>query len=163
LGKRLDAAALAGPAQAAAVAKSCIAAMAAGCERLAWFALAPYYDSRVSEYDPGALLSADLTVTPAWTAYQNAVSLLGSAKFEKWLEVGSDAKCAVFSDGDTRIAAVWATGDAAAVKLSTDADSAEVRDVVGGSKPTTVLGGQVGLQAREDPQFVIVKGSLGAG
>jgi hypothetical protein len=162
-GKRVDAAASAGPAQAAVVAKSCVAAMAAGCERVAWFALVPYYDPRVSEYDPGALLSADQTVTPAWTAYQNAASLLGSAKFEKWLELGPDAKCAVFSDGDTRIAAIWATGDAAAVKLSTDADSVEIRDVVGGRNSVTVLGGQVGLQAREDPQFVIVKGSLGAG
>ena len=137
-----------------------VGAMAVGCERTGWTSLAPSYVRAISDYNPGAVLNLDGTVRPAWMAQRTLSSLLVKTKFVKWLDLGAGAKGALFTEEGAQTAIVWATGAKTKVSLTVDGTEAEVWDMMGGHGAAKVMGGQANLEAREDPQALVVHGSI---
>jgi len=158
-----DPSAIPGPAAVMAeLVRSQVGALAAGCERSGLTSLAPSYIRAICDYNPGAVLNRDGTVRPAWMAQRTLASLLVKTRFVKWLDLGSGVRGALFAEEGAQTAIVWATGEKTKVALTVDGTEAEVWDMMGGHSRAKIAQGQVGLEAREDPQALVVRGSIAA-
>ena len=156
-----DPSALSGPAAVTAeLVRAQVGALAAGCERTGWTSLAPCYTRAISDYNPGAVLNLDGTVRPAWMAQRTLASLLVRAKFVKWLDLGAGVRGALFAEEGAQTAIFWATGDKTKFTLTVDGTEAEVWDMMGGHSDAGIAGAHADLEARADPQALVVRGSI---
>jgi hypothetical protein len=134
--------------------RSYVYALAAGVKRLFWFPFYPYYDPSTSGPHGGSLIRADLTPKPAFVSYRVAAQNLVGATFLRWLDVGSDARCAVFRQGREFIAVPWSVHSLTRVNLRTGADEVRVCSLMGGQDRLHTAGDALSFAATEAPAYL---------
>lgn len=132
-------------------------AVGSGCMKLFWFPFYPYYDRSTSGYHPGSLVRRDLTPKPAFVTFRTMASQIVGWKFLRWLDVGENARCAVFHRAGEQKAVAWAVGKRRRVGFSVERPELTIVDAVGG-KQSLNKGETFELTLRPDPIYI-----LGAG
>jgi hypothetical protein len=121
--------------------------MAAGVDRIFWFA-------QSSVEDPTYLLDGDSAPNPAYCSYATMTRLLEGAEYMGAADLGPGTMAHLFSQGSTVILAAWSTGGEKQVLLDAGADRAGVTDLMDRQSDLRAVAGKLPLTLSERVQYI---------